>query len=79
MSLLERLRSAYEAFQGREYPVNDGHRFCVKTLDTSYYADDVRCNPMTGDPEWVYRGNVHTLVCKRIDNAVIYDYKGEWP
>ncbi len=59
-------------------PVNAGHRYQVRTLDTSYYADDVRLEPMTGYPEWVFRDPEYTLVCKRIENAVIYDYEGEW-
>lgn len=79
MKLLERLRSAYEAFQGREYPVNHGHRFCVLTMDQQFYADEVRQNSMTGDPEWLYHGKGYDLVCKRIENAVIYDYQGTWP
>lgn len=72
------LRAACE-HPGGEWPPNKGHRFCVRTMDTSYYADEVRQNEMTGDPEWVYRGEGYTLVCKRIENAVIYDYQGAWP
>jgi hypothetical protein len=78
MKFLDRLKSAYEAFQGREYPTNRNHRYCVLTMDTQFYADEVRLDPLTCYPEWLFTGPGYTLVCKRIENAVIYDYQGEW-
>jgi hypothetical protein len=68
------LRNAQE-HPGEEWPPNDGHRFCVRTLDTTYYADAVSYDPLTGYPIWSVSHPGYCLKCQRLENAVIYEYE----
>ena len=75
MSILDRLRSAYEAFWGREWPPNMGHKYAVRTLDTTFYADRVEVNPLTGYPEWWVSCPGYNLHCIRGEVHVTYEYE----
>jgi hypothetical protein len=51
----------------QDEPVNAGHRFAVTTQNTSYYADEVVIDPMTGYPAWrvandVPHGRIHYFI-----------------
>ena len=67
------LRNAQE-HPGEEWPPNLGHKYAVRTMDTCFYADEVRLNEMTHYPEWKVNCPGYRLSCKRIENAVIYEY-----
>jgi len=68
------LRNAQE-HPGEEWPPNMGHKFAVKTMDTCYYADEVKLDEMTGYPAWVVQAPGYKLHCTRVENAVIYEYE----
>jgi len=70
------LRNEFE-HPGEEWPPNDGHRFCVRTMETIFYADEVSLDPLTGYPSWKVQRPGYTLKCARIENAVIYEYELE--
>ena len=59
----------------QEEPVNAGHRFEVATLDTNYYADEVRIDPLTGYPAWWVDCGEYRLSGTRYENAVVKDYR----
>jgi hypothetical protein len=79
--MIERLKMAWDAachaFFGEEWPPNMGHRYAIKTLDTNYYADEIKIIEMTGYPEWWVSGPGYRLHCTRIEGAVLYDYELE--
>lgn len=70
------LRNAQE-HPGEEWPINMGHRHAVRTLDTTFYADEVTYDPLTGYPSWHVTCPGYKLRCKRLENAVIYEYEVE--
>jgi len=53
MRFLERLKAAWAAFRADDDPINGGHRYAVMSSSDVYaWADAVRLDPMTGEPQW---------------------------
>lgn len=55
MNFLNRLKAAWKALTEKEKvePLNGGHRYAIQSTSDLYcWADAVRLDPMTGEPQW---------------------------
>lgn len=67
MRLLSRIEAAYSAFWKKEEPRNGGHRYAVQATDGVYsWADAVRLDPMTGEPEWICDRGDHIVLMHKL-------------
>jgi hypothetical protein len=65
MSIIDRLRAAYAAFQGEE-DAQECHRYGIVIGDSCYLADSYTIDPYSGDPEWDYTGLDGAIHCKKV-------------
>jgi hypothetical protein len=74
MSIIERLKAAYEAFRGEEY-AQEYHRYGIVIGDSCYLADSYTIDSYSGDPEWDYSGLDGEIHCKKYDGWILKEYE----
>lgn len=76
MSIINRLRAAYEAFRSEEEEDADDpyHRYRIVIGDSCYLADSYSIDPYSGDPEWDYSGLDGDIHCKKYDGWILKEY-----
>lgn len=74
MSIIDRLRAAYAAFQGEE-DAQECHQYGIVIGDTCYLADSYTIDPYSGDPEWDYAGLDGAIHCKKYNGWILKEYK----
>jgi hypothetical protein len=79
MSVLGRLKAAYAAFRKEPEPVNGGHRYALQSSSDLYsWADAVRLDPMTGEPEWICDRGDHLELKKKLPSwGILVDLRPE--
>ena len=74
MSIIDRLRAAYEAFRGEEEERSEYHRYGIVIGESCYLADSYTIDPYSGDPEWRYSGLDGEIRCKKYDGWILKEY-----
>ena len=77
--MIERLKAAWKALTTEEEPRNGGHRYALQSSSDLYsWADAVRLDPMTGEPEWYCdRGDYCELKKKLPGWGILVDMEPE--
>ena len=67
MQIIRRLKDAWSAFQKDPEPLNGGHRYALQSSSDQYsWADAIRLDPMTGEPEWICDRGDHTELKRKL-------------
>lgn len=75
MSLLDRLKAAWNAFRDEDGQINQGHRYGIVMGDSCYMADSYQIDPYSGLPEWDYSGIDGDIHCKRYEGWILKEFK----
>jgi hypothetical protein len=79
MNLIDRCRAAWAAFRKEPEPLNGGHRFAIQSTSDLYcWADAIRLDPMTGEPEWICDRGDHIELKKKLPSwGILVDLQPE--
>ncbi len=76
---LQRLADHVRKNPPAEEPRNGGHRYAIQATDGVYcWADAVRLDPISGEPEWICDRGDHTELKKKLPGwGILVDLKPE--
>lgn len=79
MDLINRMKAAWAALRKDPDPFNGGHRYAVQATDGIYcWADAVRLNPMSGEPEWICDRGDHVELKRKLPGwGILVDLRPE--
>ena len=75
MSVLDRLKAAWNAFREDDSPPNQGHRYGIVVGESCYMADAYRVSEYDMQPEWYYVGPDGNIRGRKMDGWVLKDFK----
>jgi hypothetical protein len=75
MSIIDRIKAAWQAFREEDEPANGGHRYGIVIGDSCFMADSYTIDPYSGLPEWDYKGSEVTIHGKRYEGWVLKEFK----
>jgi len=79
MKIVDRLRAAWSTFRKDPEPLNGGHRYALQSSSDLYsWADAVRLDPMTGEPEWICDRGDHIELKRKLPSwGILVDVQPE--